>query len=80
MLKASELYLKKCNLHLLEFMFYCSIAYTVMCSYCHLLPADFFFLLFFVVELPVLDNEMYHAVKPGLSAYKDRPEEVCMPV
>uniref|UniRef100_A0A3Q1GXD0 nucleoside diphosphate phosphatase n=1 Tax=Acanthochromis polyacanthus TaxID=80966 RepID=A0A3Q1GXD0_9TELE len=26
-------------------------------------------------ELPVLDNEMYHAVKPGLSAYKDNPEE-----
>uniref|UniRef100_A0A671UC00 nucleoside diphosphate phosphatase n=1 Tax=Sparus aurata TaxID=8175 RepID=A0A671UC00_SPAAU len=29
------------------------------------------------VELPVLDNELYHAVKPGLSAYKDNPEEVC---
>uniref|UniRef100_A0A3B5AIN5 nucleoside diphosphate phosphatase n=1 Tax=Stegastes partitus TaxID=144197 RepID=A0A3B5AIN5_9TELE len=28
-----------------------------------------------VAELPVLDNEMYHAVKPGLSAYKDNPEE-----
>ncbi|KAG7238562.1 hypothetical protein INR49_030835 [Caranx melampygus] len=27
------------------------------------------------LELPVLDNEMYHAVKPGLSAYKDNPEE-----
>ncbi|XP_077477134.1 ectonucleoside triphosphate diphosphohydrolase 5 [Stigmatopora argus] len=27
------------------------------------------------VELPVLDNEMYHGVKPGLSAYKDNPEE-----
>ncbi|XP_061824766.1 ectonucleoside triphosphate diphosphohydrolase 5 [Nerophis lumbriciformis] len=27
------------------------------------------------VELPVLENEMYHAVKPGLSAYKDNPEE-----
>ncbi|XP_067099586.1 ectonucleoside triphosphate diphosphohydrolase 5 [Osmerus mordax] len=27
------------------------------------------------VELPVLDSEMYHAVKPGLSAYKDKPEE-----
>ncbi|KAJ8390822.1 hypothetical protein AAFF_G00099540 [Aldrovandia affinis] len=25
-------------------------------------------------ELPVLDNEMYHAVKPGLSAYADKPE------
>ncbi|XP_036448839.1 ectonucleoside triphosphate diphosphohydrolase 5 [Colossoma macropomum] len=24
--------------------------------------------------LPVLDNEMYHAVKPGLSAYADKPE------
>lgn len=31
-----------------------------------------------LVELPVLDNELYHAVKPGLSAYKDNPEEVCM--
>ncbi|XP_047466640.1 ectonucleoside triphosphate diphosphohydrolase 5 [Mugil cephalus] len=27
------------------------------------------------VELPVLDNEMYHAVKPGLSENKDKPEE-----
>lgn len=27
------------------------------------------------VELPVLDNEMFHAVKPGLSSYKDNPEE-----
>uniref|UniRef100_A0A674MZ10 nucleoside diphosphate phosphatase n=1 Tax=Takifugu rubripes TaxID=31033 RepID=A0A674MZ10_TAKRU len=27
------------------------------------------------VELPVLDNEIYHAVKPGLSSYKDKPEE-----
>ncbi|KAI2654565.1 Ectonucleoside triphosphate diphosphohydrolase 5 [Labeo rohita] len=26
-----------------------------------------------LVELPVLDNEMYHAVKPGLSAYADMP-------
>uniref|UniRef100_A0A3B4AC18 nucleoside diphosphate phosphatase n=1 Tax=Periophthalmus magnuspinnatus TaxID=409849 RepID=A0A3B4AC18_9GOBI len=26
-------------------------------------------------ELPVLDNEMFHAVKPGLSSYKDNPEE-----
>lgn len=34
----------------------------------------------FVVELPVLDNELYHAVKPGLSAYKDNPEEVRMTV
>ncbi|KAG9336447.1 hypothetical protein JZ751_002794 [Albula glossodonta] len=25
-------------------------------------------------ELPVLDNEMYHAVKPGLSAYADKPD------
>ncbi|XP_023684146.1 ectonucleoside triphosphate diphosphohydrolase 5 [Paramormyrops kingsleyae] len=25
--------------------------------------------------LPVLQNEMYHAVKPGLSAYADMPEE-----
>lgn len=33
----------------------------------------------FLVELPVLDNEMYHAVKPGLSAYKDNPEEVRVP-
>lgn len=34
----------------------------------------------FLVELPVLDDEIYHAVKPGLSAYKDNPEEVCIPV
>ena len=34
-------------------------------------------LLFVLVELPVLDNELYNAVKPGLSAYKDNPEEVC---
>uniref|UniRef100_A0A674N9A4 nucleoside diphosphate phosphatase n=1 Tax=Takifugu rubripes TaxID=31033 RepID=A0A674N9A4_TAKRU len=27
------------------------------------------------LELPVLDNEIYHAVKPGLSSYKDKPEE-----
>ncbi|KAF7201878.1 ectonucleoside triphosphate diphosphohydrolase 5 [Nothobranchius furzeri] len=27
------------------------------------------------VELPVLDNEMFHAIKPGLSEYKDKPEE-----
>uniref|UniRef100_A0A3Q3VWK1 nucleoside diphosphate phosphatase n=1 Tax=Mola mola TaxID=94237 RepID=A0A3Q3VWK1_MOLML len=26
------------------------------------------------VELPVLDNEMFHSVKPGLSAYADSPE------
>lgn len=25
-------------------------------------------------ELPVLDNEMFHSVKPGLSAYADSPE------
>ncbi|CDQ72747.1 unnamed protein product [Oncorhynchus mykiss] len=25
-------------------------------------------------ELPVLDNEMFHSVKPGLSAYADMPE------
>lgn len=34
---------------------------------------------FCAVELPVLDNELYHAVKPGLSSYKDNPEEVCIP-
>ncbi|KAM8915440.1 ectonucleoside triphosphate diphosphohydrolase 5 [Spinachia spinachia] len=27
------------------------------------------------VELPVLENEMFHAVKPGLSHYKDNPEK-----
>ncbi|XP_017265039.1 ectonucleoside triphosphate diphosphohydrolase 5 [Kryptolebias marmoratus] len=27
------------------------------------------------VELPVLDNEMFHAVKPGLSEYRNNPEE-----
>lgn len=37
-------------------------------------------LLLFAVELPVLDNEIYHAVKPGLSSYKDNPEEVCRSV
>ncbi|XP_010730205.2 ectonucleoside triphosphate diphosphohydrolase 5 [Larimichthys crocea] len=26
------------------------------------------------VELPVLDNEMFHSIKPGLSAYADSPE------
>uniref|UniRef100_A0A665WTL2 nucleoside diphosphate phosphatase n=1 Tax=Echeneis naucrates TaxID=173247 RepID=A0A665WTL2_ECHNA len=26
------------------------------------------------VELPVLDNEMFHSIKPGLSAYADFPE------
>lgn len=40
----------------------------------------FIFSLSFLVELPVLDNEMYHAVKPGLSSYKDNPEEVWMPI
>lgn len=34
----------------------------------------------FAVELPVLDNEIYHAVKPGLSSYKDNPEEVRLSV
>lgn len=34
---------------------------------------------FCAVELPVLDNEIYHAVKPGLSSYKDNPEEVGIP-
>uniref|UniRef100_A0A9R1SSR9 nucleoside diphosphate phosphatase n=2 Tax=Cyprinus carpio TaxID=7962 RepID=A0A9R1SSR9_CYPCA len=28
----------------------------------------------FIQKDPVLDNEMYHAVKPGLSAYADMPE------
>lgn len=27
-------------------------------------------------QLPVLDNEMFHSVKPGLSAYADSPETV----
>ncbi|KAM9339432.1 ectonucleoside triphosphate diphosphohydrolase 5 [Symphorus nematophorus] len=26
------------------------------------------------VELPILDNEMFHSIKPGLSAYADSPE------
>nr|XP_046229358.1 ectonucleoside triphosphate diphosphohydrolase 5-like [Scatophagus argus]XP_046229359.1 ectonucleoside triphosphate diphosphohydrolase 5-like [Scatophagus argus] len=26
------------------------------------------------VELPVLDNEMFHSIKPGLSSYADSPE------
>lgn len=29
-----------------------------------------------LVELPVLDNEMFHSIKPGLSAYADAPEMV----
>lgn len=35
---------------------------------------DFF--LYLLVELPVLDNEMFHSIKPGLSAYADSPEMV----
>ena len=31
---------------------------------------------FLLEELPVLDNEMFHSVKPGLSAYADSPEVV----
>ncbi|XP_062415688.1 ectonucleoside triphosphate diphosphohydrolase 5-like isoform X4 [Pungitius pungitius] len=27
-------------------------------------------------ELPILDNEMFHSIKPGLSAYADSPEAV----
>lgn len=27
-------------------------------------------------QLPVLDNEMFHSIKPGLSAYADSPEMV----
>src|SRR4029434_8415891 len=30
-------------------------------------------------ELPVLDNEMFHNVKPGLSAFADTPEIVSSP-
>ena len=30
----------------------------------------------FLVELPILDNEMFHSVKPGLSAYANSPEMV----
>lgn len=30
----------------------------------------------FLAELPVLDNEMFHSIKPGLSAYADAPEMV----
>lgn len=48
---------------------YCTALWFMTCS---LTPTSF------LVELPVLDNEMYHAVKPGLSAYKDNPEEVRM--
>lgn len=47
----------------------CAVLWLIICS-----------LTSFIVELPVLDNEIYHAVKPGLSAYKDNPKEVCMPV
>lgn len=49
------------------FCFFLAVLWLIICS-----------LTSFVVELPVLDNELYHAVKPGLSAYKDNPEEVCM--
>lgn len=30
------------------------------------------------MELPVLDNEMFHSIKPGLSAYADSPEMVSL--
>lgn len=30
----------------------------------------------FPEPLPVLDNEMFHSIKPGLSAYADYPETV----
>lgn len=30
----------------------------------------------FLAELPVLDNEMFHSIKPGLSAYANAPEMV----
>lgn len=33
-------------------------------------------LVYLLEELPVLDNEMFHSIKPGLSAYADSPEMV----
>lgn len=33
-------------------------------------------ILYLLEELPVLDNEMFHSIKPGLSAYADSPEMV----
>lgn len=35
-----------------------------------------FFLFFITEKLPILDNEMFHSIKPGLSAYVDAPEMV----
>lgn len=69
-------YRKYMQSHVLDFMVFfsqnsilCAVLWLIICS-----------LTSFIVELPVLDNEIYHAVKPGLSAYKDNPKEVCMPV
>lgn len=33
----------------------------------------------FLDRLPILDNEMFQSVKPGLSAYADTPEKVSKP-
>lgn len=32
--------------------------------------------MYLLAGLPVLDNEMFHSIKPGLSAYADSPEMV----
>lgn len=47
-----------------------------MCILFHHLSSVYVCLL--TAGLPVLDNEMYNAVKPGLSAYRDNPEEVSL--
>lgn len=41
-----------------------------------LLFSLFIYYIFFLEELPVLDNEMFYSTKPGLSAYVDSPEMV----
>uniref|UniRef100_A0AAX7SGU2 nucleoside diphosphate phosphatase n=1 Tax=Astatotilapia calliptera TaxID=8154 RepID=A0AAX7SGU2_ASTCA len=51
------------------------MSHFTVCLFYDLFTDFFIFSLSFLVELPVLDNEMYHAVKPGLSSYKDNPEE-----
>lgn len=56
------------------------MSHFTVCLFYDLFTDLFLFSLSFLVELPVLDNEMYHAVKPGLSSYKDNPEEVWMPI
>lgn len=46
------------------YVFFSSVDGSFMCIFC------------LTEELPVLDNEMFHSIKPGLSAYADTPEMV----